>query len=134
MVTPATSPITRPLFVWSFKAAADLTTKRWHIMTLTAENTVNVCDAITDIPIGILQNAPDKDQQAEVLIQGISPIKADGALAVGNLYGTSADGQADAIVAGTNSTVYVVGQVFKAGVATAVTYGTVDCLKPTRAA
>ena len=95
-------------------AAADLSSKQYHFVKLASATTVNVCTAITDIPIGILQNDPTSGQAAEICIFGISKVVADGTLAAGNTVGTSADSQCDAIVAGTDTTVYVMGQAFTA--------------------
>ena len=101
----------------TFEAAADLSAKQYHFVKLSAANTVNVCSAITDIPIGILQNKPGSGEAATVCLFGISKVSADGTLAAGNLIGTSADSQADAITAGTDTTVYTMGQALEAAAA-----------------
>ena len=90
-------------------AAASLTAKQFYFVKLASATTVNVCTAITDVPIGILQNAPASGGACTIAIFGISKVVADGTLAAGNLIGTSADSQADAIVAGTDTTVYTMG-------------------------
>jgi hypothetical protein len=95
-------------------AAADLSSKQYHFVKLASATTVNVCTAITDIPIGVLQNDPTSGQAAEICIFGISKVVADGTLAAGNVVGTSADSQCDAIVAGTDTTVYAMGQAITA--------------------
>ena len=95
-------------------AAADLSSSQFYFVKLASATTVNVCTAITDKPIGILQNTPESGETATIAIFGISKVSADGTLAAGNLIGTSADGQADAIVAGTDTTVYVMGQAITA--------------------
>ena len=96
-------------------AAADLSSKQYHFVKLASATTVNVCTAITDLPIGILQNNPESGETATITIFGISKVVADGTLAAGNIIGTSADSQADAIVAGTDTTVYAMGQAVTAG-------------------
>jgi len=95
--------------VGQFTASADLSTKQYHFVKMSGNNTVTVCAAITDVPIGVLQNNPASGGAAEVCLFGISKVVADGTLAAGNLIGTSADGQADAIAAGTDTTVYTMG-------------------------
>ena len=95
-------------------AGADLSSSQCYFVKLASATTVDVCSAITDIPIGILQNTPESGETATIAIFGISKVSADGTLAAGNLIGTSADGQADAIVAGTDTTVYVMGQAITA--------------------
>tara|TARA_R100000005_G_C4983015_1_gene192192 strand:+ start:977 stop:1360 length:384 start_codon:yes stop_codon:yes gene_type:complete len=101
----------------TFEAGADLSAKQYHFVKLSAANTVNVCSAITDIPIGILQNKPGSGEAATVCLFGISKVSADGTLAAGNLIGTSADSQADAIAAGSDTTVYTMGQALEAAAA-----------------
>lgn len=98
-------------------AAADLSAKQFHFVKLASATTVNVCTGVTDVPIGILQNAPTSGQAAEVTIFGISKVVADGNLAAGNVIGTSADSQADAITRGVDTTVTVMGIAIEAGAA-----------------
>jgi len=98
-------------------AAADLSSKQFHFVKLASATTVNVCNNIADVPIGILQNAPTSGQAAEITIFGISKVVADGNLAAGNIIGTSADSQADAITRGSDSTVTVMGVAIEAGAA-----------------
>jgi len=95
--------------VGQFTASADLSAKQYHFVKMSGNNTVTVCAAVTDVPIGVLQNAPTSGQAAEVCLFGISKVVADGTLAAGNVIGTSLDGQADAITAGSDTTVYVMG-------------------------
>jgi hypothetical protein len=101
----------------TFEAGADLSAKQYYFVKLSAANTVNVCTAITDIPIGILQNKPESGEAATVCLFGISKVSADGVLAAGNLVGTSTDSQADAIAAGTDTTVYTMGQALETAAA-----------------
>jgi hypothetical protein len=100
--------------IGTLTAAADLSAKQYHFVSLATATTVNVCSAITNAPIGILQNNPTSGQQAIVQLFGISKVVADGTLAAGNFIGTSADGQADAISPGTDTTVYMTGQCIQA--------------------
>jgi len=100
--------------IGTLTAAADLSGKQYHFVVLASATTVNVATAITNAPIGILQNTPTSGQAAEVRILGVSKVVADGTLAAGNFIGTSADGQADAISPGTDTTVYMMGQCVQA--------------------
>src|SRR5262249_59785636 len=70
-----------------------------------------VCTVVTDIPFGVLQNKSLAGQEAEVTTYGTTKVSADVALTAGQLVGSSVDGQAAVQVAGTNTTVYTVGQV-----------------------
>lgn len=100
--------------IGSLTAAADLSSKQYHFVKLASATTVNVCSAITDKPIGVLQNKPTSGQAAEVCLFGISKVSADGTLAAGDVIGTSADAQADAITPGTDTTVFAAGQAISA--------------------
>jgi len=96
-------------------AAADLSDKQYYFVKLASATTVNVCSAITDLPIGILQNKPDASgKQAVVRIFGISKASADGTLTAGRWIGTSSDSQAGGITPGSDTTVYVMGQAIQA--------------------
>jgi len=95
--------------VGQFTASADLSAKQYHFVKMSGNDTVTVCAAITDVPVGVLQNAPASGGAAEVALLGVTKVVADGTLAAGNLIGTSADGQADAIAAGTDTMVYLMG-------------------------
>lgn len=124
-------PVLKPAI---FTAGADLSSSQYYFVKQSGQ-TVVACAAATDIPIGVLQNAPTSGQAAEVMIIGISKVSSDAALSVGNLIGTSGDGQADAKTPGTDTTEYVVGRVIGAsgaagGYATAV----INCASPARAA
>ena len=95
-------------------AAADLSSKQYYFVKLASATTVNVCSAITDLPIGILQNNPESGEQAVVQIFGISKVVADGTIAAARWIGTSADSQAAGITPGSDTTVYVMGQAIQA--------------------
>ena len=100
--------------IGTFTAAADLSSKQYHFVVLASATTVNVCSAITDLPIGILQNNPESGEQAVVQIFGISKVVADGTIAAARWIGTSADSQAAGITPGSDTTVYVMGQAIQA--------------------
>ena len=95
--------------IGTLTAGADLSAKQYHFVVLASATTVNVATAITNAPIGILQNNPESGQQAIVQIFGISKVVADGTIAFNNVIGTSADSQADAIVPGTDTSVTTLG-------------------------
>ena len=100
-----------------FTAAADLSAKQYYFVKLASSTTVNVCAAVTDKPIGVLQNKPESGEQAIVRVFGVSKISADATLAAGDVIGTSADGQAQPISLGSETTVHVCGQAIEAGAA-----------------
>ena len=95
-------------------AAADLSSNQYYFVKLASATTGNVCTAITDLPIGILQNTPTSGQAADVRIFGISKASADGTITAGRWMGTSSDSQAAGITPGSDTTVYVMGQAIQA--------------------
>lgn len=124
-----------PGFTFTAKAGADLSAKQFYFVKLSAPSTVIVCSAATDVACGILQNKPASGAEAKVMAIGISKISSNAALSVGNLIGTSADGQGDAKTPGTDTTEYVLGQVIEpSGAADGIASALINCLAPVRAA
>jgi len=100
-------------------AGADLSTHQYKFIKLDSAGAVVICAAASDRPYGVLQNAPASGEEADVLLVGFSKVSADAALAIGIEIGTSADGQADAKVRGTDLAEYIAGQVIEASGAAA---------------
>lgn len=99
-----------PAVTLSFPANADLSAKQYYAVKLVSGGKVDVCSAVTDVPIGILQNNPNAaDKVAEVMVFGISKVNSDAAIAVGNQLGTAADGQLAVYAPGTDTTKYILG-------------------------
>lgn len=118
----------------SFPAGADLSGSQYKFVELGSGGTVTVCNAATDRPIGVLQNKPTSGQMATVRVRGVTKVQADAALAIGDAIGTSADGQADPKVAGTDTTEYVVGTALTAvSNAGEIASALIDCGAPARA-
>ena len=125
---------TIPGFSFTRVAGADLSSAQYKYVKLSTTDTVILCAAATDVPIAILQNAPASGAEATIMVTGISKVSSDAALSIGNQIGTSADGQADAKTAGSDTTEYVVGVVLEASSgAGALATATVNCLNPHRA-
>ena len=103
--------------IGTLTAAADLSGKQYYFVKLASESTVNVCSAVTDVPIGVLQNTPAAGESAQITVFGLSKVSADATLAAGDVIGTSADGQAQPLTVGTETTVYTCGQAITAGAA-----------------
>lgn len=115
--------------------SASLATKQYYFVKLDTDGTAIVCSGATDIPVGVLQNNPAAGGVAEVLVIGLSKVNSDAALSIGNLIGTSADGQADAKTSGTDTTEYVVGRMLTAtGAAGVIGTALINCASPHRAA
>jgi len=118
----------------SFPAGADLSAKAGYFVEL-ATGVVTVCNAATDKPLGVLAEGVVSGLQAEVIVFGPAKVVVDGAVDQGDLIGTSADGQADKKIPGTDTTEYAVGIALE----TATTAGEkisalINCVNPHRAA
>jgi len=116
-------------------AGADLSAKQYYFVKLSADNTVVVCTAATDLPFGVLQNTPASGDAAEICVVGETKVSGDADLDFGQLIGTSGDGQADRKIPGTDTTEYIVGQVKRGnGAAGGLVTAVVNCASPSRAA
>jgi len=90
-------------------AAADLSALQYHFVKLDSAGKAAAVTAITDRPIGVLQNAPTSGQEAEVLVTGGTKLVASEAITEGAIVSTSAAGRGDSIAAGTNDTQFILG-------------------------
>ena len=120
----------------TLKAGADLSsTGQYRFVKLDGSGDVVLCAAITDKPIGVLQNDPKLGEEAEIMVDGVTKLEADSAVAVGDEIGTSADGQGDTIVSGTDTTVFKVGVALQAAGSAGVLFACmINCFAPNRAA
>lgn len=118
----------------SYPAGGDLSAKQFHFVKLNSSRQVVICAAVTDLPIGVLQNNPASGETAVVCPLGRTKVVADEELAVGDRIGCSSDAQAQVVVIGTETTVFFLGQVDQAAGA-AGNYATawVNCINPGRA-
>jgi hypothetical protein len=122
-------------FKITLEAGEDLSSKQYYFVKLNATGKAIVCAGVTDKPVGVLQNDPTSGQAAEVVVVGLTKVSTNAALAIADLIGTSADGQAAAYVAGTDTTKYVVGTILvTSGGADEVTSALVNCANPHRGA
>jgi hypothetical protein len=116
-------------------AGADLSTKQYFFVKMSADNTCVLCSVATDVPIGVLQNAPISGGEASVLVVGGTKVVAGASIAAGVKIGTASTGKADAKVAGSDTTEYTVGQVLLgAGADGEILTAVINCASPNRAA
>ena len=102
-----------PLLCYSgIIAGADLSAagNQYKFVKWSADRTVVLCNGVTDIPCGVLQNTPASGDAATVGFLGVSKVQGDADLAAGNSIGTSSDGQA-AIYTVADTTKHIVGSV-----------------------
>jgi hypothetical protein len=116
-------------------AGADLSTKQYTFVKINSSGEAVAAAAATDIPVGVLQNAPTSGQEAEVLIVGGTKLVAGAAIADGAQIGTTSAGKAAALVAGTDTTKYVVGTLLTESAADGnIVTAVINCANPHRAA
>jgi len=112
-------------------ASASLTTSQYLFVKMSGEKTVTVCAAATDLPIGVLQNAPASGAEAEVCVSGVTKIIGTADLNYNDIIGTSSGGHAVAKTAG--SADYIVGRVINGnGGAGGYVTAVIDCVAPAK--
>lgn len=107
-----------PLMNVTMEAGEDLSAASviGKIVKFDTNGRVVVCTGVTDKPVGILQdnaNSSAVGSSVTVMVAGISKVQGDADLSIGDLFGTSADGQAAAYAPGTDTTKYILGRVWK---------------------
>lgn len=109
---------------------------QYTFVKLSADNTVVACAAVTDVPLGIAQDAAvASGDTVSVRIVGVSKVVASAAIAAGVPIGTSSAGLALAEAVGTDTTHYVAGIVIAASTAVnEILTAAINCAAPHRAA
>ena len=118
----------QPGFSSTLVAGADLSAKQFYFVKLDSNGAVVACAAVTDKPIGILQNNPGSGGEALVMHDGISKLSSDGTTAIDDLLGPSADGQGAVYVPGTDTTKYIVARALSAGAAAEIVSVLFSCM------
>lgn len=84
-----------PVLVETFTAENDLSTHQFKFVEFgAAARQVDLCDAATDLVVGVLQNKPSAGETAEVMTLGVAKVIASAAIAIGARVGTTNDGRA----------------------------------------
>lgn len=84
------------LFSDSLIAGEDLRTHQYKFVKISAARTVALCGS-GERPYGILQNKPNTDEAAEVMVLGVSNLIASGVVAYGSTCGSDSAGKATAV-------------------------------------
>lgn len=109
------------------QAGQDLSTHKYKFVSLNSSGQVVLCSATTDVPYGILQNAPGSLQPAVVMREGVSRLIFGGSIATAtNNIGTDANGKGTVFTAGAAGTLAYPVAFCEEGVNTANLIGTVD--------
>lgn len=94
----------QPLFNVGFMlAAADLRTKQYYFVKDDGNGGIVLCGA-GEAALGILQNAPNSGEVADVAVLGISKVVCSAALSAGAAIASDLNGKAKAAVAGKTDT------------------------------
>ena len=112
--------------IGTWTAGADLSSSQYMFVKFTAANSVIACTAITDVPCGVLQNNPVSGGAANVCIGGASKVAVHATLAAGDVIGVHSNSKALPIVAGTDTTQYVLGQATEVGASGGISTITVN--------
>lgn len=116
-------------------AAADLSAKQYHFVKIDTNGKAAVVAADTDRPVGVLQNAPDAGEEAEVLIVGGTKLVASTTVDEGAILGTTSTGRAVTRVVSSDSTKYILGTaITSAGADGVVLTAAINCASAARAA
>lgn len=116
-------------------AAADLSAKQYHFVTIDNDGKAAVVSADTDRPVGVLQNSPDTGEEAEVLIVGGTKLVASAAVNEGAILGTASTGRAVTRVVSTDATKYILGTALTAAGADGEYFtAAINCASAARAA
>lgn len=81
-----------PVLVLSFPATANLASSQFYAMELATAG-VTVCNATTDVSIGILQNDPASGAAADVCVSGKSKAVAGAAISINAKCSVTAAGK-----------------------------------------
>lgn len=120
--------------VLSIPAGADLSAKQYTFVKISGTGVIGAA-AATDIPVGVLLNDPADGETAAVAVSGVVKVKASAAIVAGVLVGTTATGTAVTLVAGTDTTKYILGRaITAAGAAGDIITVAINCASPARAA
>jgi len=85
----------KTIFTESFVAGEDLTDNQYHGVKLNGNRTIDLIDADTDIPAGILLDEPDDAEVGLVMIVGRCPVVVGEAIVAGAYFCFDADGHAE---------------------------------------
>jgi len=118
----------------SLVAGGDLSAQQYKFVKLNSSGQVVVCAAITDRPIGVLQNDPTSGKVAQVLVSGGTKLVLGGTVAAAASVGITSAGAGKAIVAGTDTTQYTLGYALTGGASGEIVTAVISCANASRAA
>lgn len=90
----------------NMKAAADLSAKQFYLVKVDTSGNAALCTAVTDIPVGILQNTPGSLGAASVAIAGVSKCFMGSARSIGDEIASDSAGKGTVITPAAGGTTY----------------------------
>lgn len=104
-----------PIQTLSFTAASDMSAAscQFAFVEQASNGDVHLCNAASDIPLGVLQNRPQRGEVANVMVTGVSKVRVGATdITAPALIGTDATSRAVVYVAGgTGTASFIVGRV-----------------------
>ena len=122
------------IYLESYSAGADLSAKQYYGVKMSANRTVVLMAADTDVPAGVLVNDPASGETAAVCVVGRVPVVAGETLAAGNLVRLGSDGKGYVMDAGSDTTCYTAGQCTQGADAGEMAEVVVNCASVARGA
>lgn len=125
-----------PGFKLTLETAADLSASKFRAVKLDNTGKVVVITAITDRPVGILQDAPAAaSRAAEIMVDGVSLMEAgSGGVTAGDAIMFDNTGKGITCTVGTSTTQYQIGQALSTAASGALFSVLFDCAAAGRAA
>ena len=121
------------IYTETFVAGEDLSGNQYYGVEMAADGDVELIDAITDKPVGVLLNEPESGQEAQVLIVGRCPVVTGEIITLPSLVRFGANGKAYMWDPGTDTTAYVAGTFKEAATeAGMVVEAIINCANPAR--
>lgn len=99
----------KTIFTESFIAGEDLEEEQYHGVKMNGNRTVDLIDADTDMPVGVLLNEPLDGEEALVMIVGRCPVVFEDTITAGELIYFNSNGHAVGWAV-TDITIYAAGQ------------------------
>lgn len=125
-----------PLFQKTFLTGGDLTSSRFRFVKLNSSGQVVAVAAVTDVPVGVLQDTPPNSSVGNpvvVTMAGISKLEAGAAITLPAVLGVDSVGRAVSKTIGTDTTHYAAGQPLEAaGASGALISAVINCMTPGR--
>lgn len=122
--------------IWTetFIAGGNLSAKQYYGVKLSGDRTAVIFAANTDVPVGVLLNAPASGEEALVCVVGRCPVVLSDTLVAGEPIYFHSDGTAKKWTPGTDITKYCAGYITKGGASGEKDEALIQCANPVKGA